>query len=202
MENYREDKMRSTNNKTVNLVVDLLKAGTVFMVGGIGIHLLVMIIDYYLLLKPFNLESNTNLRAIIFSAEMIPMMVAYAALSLIIFFLWRRKKKALLFAYEKEVKNEKIQAVFKSMQRLTGILAEHIAFYNTEIMKWVESRKRNGGRVSDQVEKSSEKIAQSLQSLSKLSFVYPYTEKRPDDLVEIEKILQTKLYRTTEIQDG
>lgn len=191
-----------SNNKTVDLVLDLLKAGAVFILGGLVIHLLVMFIDYYLLLKPFNLGSNTDLKATIFSAEMIPMMVAYGTLSLIIFFLWRRKKKALLLAYEREVKNEKIQAVFKSMQRLTGILAEHIAFYNTEIMKWVESRKRNGGRVSDQVEKSSEKIAQSLQSLSKISFVYPYTEKRPENLADIEKILQAKLYRTTEIQDG
>lgn len=191
-----------SNNKTVDLVLDLLKAGAVFILGGLVIHLLVMFIDYYLLLKPFNLGSNTDLKATIFSAEMIPMMVAYGTLSLIIFFLWRRKKKALLLAYEREVKNEKIQAVFKSMQRLTGILAEHIAFYNTEIMKWVESRKRNGGRVSDQVEKSSEKIAQSLHSLSKISFVYPYTEKRPENLADIEKILQAKLYRTTEIQDG
>ena len=129
------------------------------------------------------------------------MMVAYGTLSLIIFFLWCRKKKALLLAYEREVKNEKIQAVFKSLQRLTGILAEHIAFYNTEIMKWVESRKRNGGRVSDQVEKSSEKIAQSLQSLSKLSFVYPYTEKPPETLADIEKMLQVKLNKATEFQE-
>ena len=101
-----------------------------------------------------------------------------------------------------EIQSDKIETVFKSMQRLTVILAEHIAFYNMEIMNWVESRKRNGGKVSDKVEKSSEKIAQSLQSLSKISFIYPYTEKRPRNIADIEKILQAKLYRTTEIKDG
>ena len=194
--------MRSTNNKTMNLVLDLLKAGAVFMLGSIVIHLLVMFIDYYLLFAPFGLKLQTDLKANIFSAPMVPMMAAYGILSLIIFLLWRRKKKAILLAYEKEKKKKKIETVFKSMQRLTGILAEHIASYNMEIMNWVESRKRNGGKVSDKVEKSSEKIAQSLQSLSKISFIYPYTEKRPDNLADIEKILQAKLYRTTEIQDG
>ena len=194
--------MRSTNNKTVNLVLDLLKAGAVFMLGSIVIHLLVMFIDYYLLFTPFDLKPQTDLKANIFSAPMVPMMAAYGILSLIIFLLWRRKKKAILLAYEKEIQNEKIETVFKSMQRLTGIIAEHIASYNMEIMNWVESRKRNGGKVSDKVEKSSEKIAQSLQSLSKISFIYPYTEKRPDDLADIEKILRAKLCRTTEIQDG
>ena len=194
--------MRSTNKKTMNLVLDLLKAGAVFMLGSIVIHLLVMFIDYYLLFTPFDLKPQTDLKANIFSAPMVPMMAAYGILSLIIFLLWRRKKKAILLAYEKEIQNEKIETVFKSMQRLTGILAEHIASYNMEIMNWVESRKRNGGKVSDKVEKSSEKIAQSLQSLSKISFIYPYTEKRPDDLADIEKILRAKLCRTTEIQDG
>ena len=194
--------MESKNKKTADLVLELLKAGAIFILGSIVIHLLVMFIDYYLLFAPLDLKPHTGLKASIFSAPMIPMMIAYGTLSLIIFLLWRRKKRAILLAYEKEIQSDKIETVFKSMQRLTGILAEHIAFYNTEIMNWVESRKRNGGKVSDKVEKSSEKIAQSLQSLSKISFIYPYTEKRPENLADIEKILQAKLYRTTEIKDG
>ena len=194
--------MGSINKKTKDLVLEFFKAVAVFILGSIIIHLLVMFIDYYLLFAPLDLKPHMDLKANIFSAPMVPMMVAYGILSLIIFLLWRRKEKAILLAYEKEIQSEKIETVFKSMQRLTGILAEHIASYNMEIMNWVESRKRNGGKVSDKVEKSSEKIAQSLQSLSKISFIYPYTEKRPDDLADIEKILRAKLCRTTEIQDG
>ena len=88
------------------------------------------------------------------------------------------------------------------MQRITGMLAEHIAVHNAKIMVWVESRKRNGGRVSDNVDKSSKKIAHSLQSLSKISFIYPYTENRPENLADIEKMLQAKLNKAAEFQDG
>lgn len=190
------------NKKAVDLVLDLLKAGAAFILGSIVIHLFVMFIDYYLLFKPLGLELHTKFEESIFSAPMIPMMLAYGTLSLVIFILWRRKKKAILFAYEKEIQSEKIETVFKSMQRLTGILAEYIAFYNTEIMSWVESRKRNGGKVSDKVEKSSQKIAQSLQSLSKISFIYPYSEKRPENVADIEKILQAKLNKITELPGG
>jgi len=190
------------NRKTVDIVLDLGKAGAVFISGSIIIHLLVMSIDYYLLFKPLDLELDKNFEESIFSAPMIPMMVAYGILSLVIFLLWRRKKKAMLLAYEKEMQNEKIEAVFKSMQRITGILAEHIAFYNAEIMSWVESRKTNGGQVSEKVEKSSRKIAQSLQSLSRISFIIPYTENRPKNVGDIEKILQAKLSGITELQDG
>jgi hypothetical protein len=198
----RGNKMGFINRKTVDIVLDLGKAGAVFISGSIIIHLLVMSIDYYLLFKPLDLELDKNFEESIFSAPMIPMMVAYGILSLVIFLLWRRKKKAMLLAYEKEMQNEKIEAVFKSMQRITGILAEHIAFYNAEIMSWVESRKTNGGQVSEKVEKSSRKIAHSLQSLSRISFIIPYTENRPKNVGDIEKILQAKLSGITELQDG
>lgn len=189
------------NRNKMDLILDLGKAGVAFITGSIIIHLLVMFIDYYLLFKPLGLELHQNFKESIFSAPMIPMMAAYGILSAVIFVLWCRKQKALRIAYEKEVQSEKIEAVFKSMQRLTGILAEHIAFYNTEIIGWVESKKRNGGQVSEKVEKSSKKIAESLQSLSKISFIFPYSDSRPENVGDIEKILQAKLYRIAEVQD-
>ena len=189
------------NRNKMDLILDLGKAGVAFIAGSIIIHLLVMFIDYYLLFKPLGLELHQNFKESIFSAPMIPMMAAYGILSAVIFVLWCRKQKALRIAYEKEVQSEKIEAVFKSMQRLTGILAEHIAFYNTEIIGWVESKKRNGGQVSEKVEKSSKKIAESLQSLSKISFIFPYSDSRPENVGDIEKILQAKLYRIAEVQD-
>jgi hypothetical protein len=75
-------------------------------------------------------------------------------------------KKALIFAHKKEVQSEKVELVFKSMQRITGILAEHIATHNTEIMNWVESRKIQGQQVSKKVENPTRKIAKALQSVS------------------------------------
>jgi hypothetical protein len=36
-----------------------------------------------------------------------------------------------------------------------------------------------------------------LQGLSELSFVIPYTDNRPQDIGEIEKMLKDKLYEMT-----
>lgn len=58
---------------------------------------------------------------------MIPMMAAYGLFSLLTFFLWKKLKKTVLLAHEKDVQNEKVSSVLKSMQRMTGMLAEHIA---------------------------------------------------------------------------
>ncbi len=80
------------------------------------------------------------------------------------------------------------------MQRLTGILAEHIASQNSEIMNWIEFRRRSGHPVPAKVENPSEQIAKALQSMSELSFVIPYTEGRPANACEFEKILSDKLY--------
>jgi hypothetical protein len=86
------------------------------------------------------------------------------------------------------------------MQHITGILAEHIATYNTEIMGWVELMKRQGRPVSEKVANPNIKIAKALQSLSEISFILPYTENRPKNVDDIEKILQGKLGEIKEFQ--
>jgi len=83
------------------------------------------------------------------------------------------------------------------MQRITAILAEHIATHNSEIMSWVESRKRLNHPVSEKVEKPCRKIAMALESLSEISFVFPYTEKCPGKVGDIEIILRGKLGEPT-----
>jgi hypothetical protein len=52
------------------------------------------------------------------------------------------------------------------------------------------------------VEIFSQKIAKTLQSLSQISFVFPYTENRPDNVADIEKILQGKLYEINGFREG
>jgi hypothetical protein len=181
-------------------LTNLGKAIAVFVLGGLVVHVVVMILDYIVMIKPLYLDLHTDFLGSIFSAPMLPMMLAYGFLSLTICFLWEKKKKALLFAREKEIQNEKVEAVFKSMQRLTGILAEHIATHNSEIMSWIEFRKRNGRSVSVNIEKPNKKIAKALQSLSEISFVTPYTESRPNNASDIEYILQNKLIEITGFQ--
>lgn len=192
--------MKFQNRESVSMFLILGKVFAVFIMGSIGIHLLVMLIDYYLMIRPFHLNLRENFVGTIFSAPMFPMMAAYGLSSLAIYLLWDRTKKAILYAREKEIQSEKVEAVLKSMQRITGMLAEHIATHNSEIMRWVEFRKRQGRLVSERVEHPNKKIAQALQSLSEISFILPYSENRPENVSDIEKILHGKLGELTEFQ--
>jgi len=181
------------NKKRLQLFMILFKPLTVFIVGSIVMHLLVMILDYFLLTGPVYLNLRENFSDSIFSIAMLPMLGAYGLFSVITYFLWARMKKAILRAHAEEIKSEKVEAVLKSMQRITGMLAEHIATHNAEIMNWIKFRKMNGRPVSARIEKPCNKIANALHSLSEVSFIFPYTKNRPYDVAEIEKILQDKL---------
>ena len=189
--------MDNQKRTSVQLSLIMGKAFIVFIIGSLVVHLIVMALDYYLMIKPIYLNLRKDFVISIFSTPMLPMMFAYGLFSVTLYLLWEKKKKALLFAREKEIQSEKVEAVLKSMQHLTGILAEHIAIHNSEIMSWIEFRKRKGRPVSERVENPNKKIAKALQGLSELSFVIPYTQNRPQDVGEIEKMLKDKLYEMT-----
>lgn len=176
------------------------KSITVFIIGGMVVHALIMYIDYFLVPEPIYLNLRNNFADSIFSTFMIPMIGTYGILLLSIYFLWARKKTALLLAHKKEGQIEKVEVVFKSMQRLTAILAEHIATHNAEIIKQVKRRKKQGRPVSEKVDKASMKIAHALKALSEISFVFPYSNYRPEHVEDIEKILQSKLDEVTVYQ--
>jgi hypothetical protein len=178
---------------SVEVFMFLGKAILVFFAGAVVFHMVVMVIDYFLMVKPFYMDLRDNFASSLFSEPMMPMMGAYGILSLGIYLLWEKTKKAVLLVREKEFQRENVEAVLKSMQHLTGIMAEHIASHNSEIMSWVEFRKKQGRPVSQKVESSNKKIAIAIQSLSEMSFVYPYAENRPRNLSDIEKELQNKL---------
>jgi len=177
----------------MELFLILIKPTAVFMIGSIVMHLLVMFLDYFLLTGHVYLNLRENFFDSILSIAMWPMLGAYGLFSVLSYFLWVRMKTAMLRAHAEEVKSEKVEAVLKSMQRITGILAEHIATHNAEIMNWIESRKMNGNQVSEKIEEPCHKIANALHSLSEISFIFPYSKNRPNNVVEIEKILQDKL---------
>ena len=190
--------MEFQNKHRLQLFLVLLKPVAVFMIGSIVMHLLVMFLDYFLLTGPIYLNLRESFSDSIFSIAMLPMMGAYGLFSTITYFIWARMKKALLLAHAEEIKSEKVEEVLNSMQRITGMLAEHIATHNAEIMNWVEFRKMNGRPVSEKIEKPCNKIANALHSLSEISFIFPYSKNRPYDVAEIEKILEDKLSLRTD----
>ena len=194
--------MEFQSNRSVNMYLHVIKVIAVFIMGSFGMHLLVMFIDYYLMIKPIYLNLRQNFFGTIFSTPMYPMIGAYGLYSLGVYFLWERKKKAMLLAREKEVQSEKVEAVLKTMQRITGMLVENIATQNSEIMRWVEFRKSQGRLVSEKVEHPNKKIAQALHSLSEISFVLPYNENRPENVDDFERILQVKLGQIAKCRDN
>ncbi len=175
------------------------KAILVFLAGGIVFHMIAMIIDYFLMIDPFYMDLRNNFTGSIFSEPMMPMMGVYGLLTLGIYFLWKKTKKAALMVREKEFQKENAEAVLKSMQRLTGIMADYIASQNSEIMSWIEYRKRLGHPVPPKVENPSQQIAKAIQSMSELTFIVPYTDNSPNNACEFEKILFNKLSDTTEV---
>jgi len=196
-----EDQLKFQSKTPTRIFLQFGKSISLFLIGGIGIHTFIMLLDYLLISEPFSLNLHTNFVQSISSLPMFPMMGAYGFLSLVLHFFWTKQKEALLLAHQKEIETEKTELVLKSMQRLTGILAQHIATHNAQIMNWVESKKLQGQQVSKRVETPTRKIAGALHSLSEISFVFPYTENRPNDVDDVEKVLQTKLNQISEITE-
>ena len=180
------------------LFLEIVRAIFLFLIGGISIHTLIMLIDHFLITEPFRMSLRTNFVHYIFSLPMFPMMGTYGFLLLALYFFWTKQKRALLLAHQKEIETEKTELVLKSMQRLTGILAQNIATHNAQIINWIESKKLLGQQVSKRLENPTRKIASTLHSLSEMSFVFPYTENCPKNIEDIEKVLRHKLDEMTE----
>jgi hypothetical protein len=193
--------MKSQTRTPVHITIYLGKLVIAFISGGILIHLLIMFLDYSFMTRPLYLNLHENFVGSIFSGPMIPMMAAYGLFTLGIYFLWGKMKKAILLAHQKELQSEKVGDVLKSMQHITGMLAEHIATQNSQILGWIASQQTQGRTVSEKVQNASEKIAKALQSLSEVSFVFPYTENRPKEVGDIESLLKDKLFQIEGYRD-
>lgn len=185
--------MSFNHKEFIHIILQVGKSVILFIIGGMVIHILIMLVDYFLFPEPLYLNLRKNFTSSIFSTPMIPMIFVYGTLFLTIHFLWSRTKKALLLVQKKEIQREKVELVFQSLQHITGLLAEHIAVYNAEIMGWIEYRKVKGYVVSKKVENPAKNIARALESLSKLSFILPYTGNIPENTGDIEKMLNSKL---------
>jgi hypothetical protein len=164
----------------VGLVSQFGKAIAVILVGSILVHTAVMLIDFYWVDAPFRLSFETE-------------MGAYGLFCLSVYLLWNKLKKAMLSACEKEIQCEKNRAVIESLQRITGLLAEHISVHNAEIREWVELKKEKGEQVSKRVEQASQKISIALRSLSEMAFVYPYTDNPVQYWGELENAIKNDL---------
>ena len=185
--------MENYHKKLFEIVLRIGKGSVLFVIGGIVIHTVIMIFDYFLVPEPLYLNLRQNFVNSIFSKPMLPMVAAYGASFLLIYSLWMRANRAIQIVQQKEIQREKVELVFKAMQQITGIIAGLIAANNAEILGWVEYRKLQGQKVSNRVEKPARNIADALHSLSEVSFLGPYTATIPKDAEGIEKLLKSSL---------
>jgi hypothetical protein len=156
------------------------KAIATILAGSILVQTAVMVIDFYLAGAPLRLSLETA-------------MGAYGLFSLLVYILWNKSKKAMLLACEKEIQCEKDRALIESLQRITGLLAEHISVHNAQILEWLEFKKQKGQQVSERVEQASQNISLALNSLSKIAFVYPFGDDPPEYLNQLEEALKDNL---------
>ncbi len=169
------------------------KAVLSVILGGLLIHFITILVDNLLISHPIYLDLEQNFWGSVFSVSMLPMMGAYIIFLLVIYSVWIRWKKAILIGQIETSRKREVELVFASMQRLTGILAEKISTHNADIIKWIESRKALGKPVSNKVKVPTFKISEALGALTEISFISPYTDKRPQDVKEIEILLNEKL---------
>ena len=107
------------NKGRVEVFMFLGKAILVFLAGGIVFHMIVMIIDYFLMIDPFYMDLRNNFTGSIFSEPMMPMMGVYGLLTLSIYFLWKKTKKAALMVREKEFQKNHVTIKGSGSKKLT-----------------------------------------------------------------------------------
>lgn len=185
--------MDVTHKRITQMLLSYGKGLALFILSGITIHTFIMFLDYNLVSAPIHFNLHADFIGSVFSVPMVPMMLVYGSLCLLTYLLWDRAKKSLLLVQQKEFQKKRLELLFLSMQRVTGLLAEHIAVYNAEVLGWIKSRKAKGNRVSEKVERPARNIALALHSLSESAFVLPYTEHIPENTKDLERILSKKL---------
>jgi len=187
------DSVKNYHSKIIQSVLRIGKSAFYFIAGGILIHTVIMIFDYFLVPDPLYLNLRENFVNSIFSTPMLPMIAAYGASFLLICSLRIKMNATLKIVHQKETQKEKVELVFKTMQQVTGIVAGQIAANNAEILGWIDYRNSKGQKVSSRVEKPARNIAAALQSLSEISFLGPYAATIPKDAAGIEKLLKSRL---------
>jgi hypothetical protein len=170
----------------------VLKTICAFLFGGLLFHFIVMMINFYTYQKPVNTNTGFGIFNSIFALNMSSMMIAYGFLVSAIFYLIIILKLKMKENHKKELIYKCEHERISTMQLVTAEMIERISKYNNEILEWVEVRNRNGG-ASQRVEEASRQIAQSLHSLSHLSYVAQYGENASKDINDLEKNLKNAL---------
>jgi hypothetical protein len=196
--------MISKSMRTIQIVSNFGRTIILIASAGIGVHMIVLLLDYYIVRKPLYLNLEKDFVGTAFSFPMIPIIGAYILLTIITYYMWYKMKNAIIRARDIEIRTEKEKIVVESTQRIAGLLANYITRHNTEIIKWIQMRRLNRKDVPLIIDQASKNISIALETLSEIAFVAPYSGGYPadvekvKDIDDIERLLKNRLQYTGE----
>jgi len=117
---------------------------------------------------------------------------------IIISLLLAELRKNIRMLYQREMQIQREQTIIQTSQKITALLAENLTQENAEILKWIESQKKQGHQVKESVERASKIIGSSLHVLTETSFVAPFTGETSTDVESHMEDLTDKLSRVHE----
>lgn len=119
-------------------------------------------------------------------------------LFIVISLLLAELRRNIKMLYQREMQIQREQTIIQTSQKITALLAENLTQENAEILKWVESQKKQGREVDESLERASKIIGSSLHVLTEASFVTPFTGEAATDVESHMEDLTDRLSRVQE----
>ena len=191
--------MNERSGEIIHILSKFGKSILFITISGLGVHLSVLLIDYFLIKKPLYLNLENNFVGSAFSYPMIPVIAAYLIFSLITLNLWQKMKQAVLTARETELRHEKQRMMLDILQNITGILGQYITAHNSEIQMWITEMKSKNKQPPKVIVNSSKKISEALGALSEIAFLTGKSGislpggNNIQDIKDIELLLKKKI---------
>ncbi len=193
--------MGMRSGEVVHILSGFAKRALAATVTALCVHLLVMALDFYLVKKPLLSGGGIGFMNMAFSFPMLPIVVAYAVFSVLIYSAWTKMKESLVRTREKEIQEEKQRAAVESMRRMAGLLSEYITRHNNDIRMWLTKVKMRDGSVPVTVDRASRNISVALAVLTEMAFLEEPLDLRDlsmDDAVLFEKLMSEKMKKLSD----
>jgi hypothetical protein len=91
------------------------------------------------------------------------------------------------------MQREQHETRIRTLQRAMGLMAQHLAEQNNQILRQIAARREKGQHTSPTIEAASRRISEILNTLSEVSFVTPYIEKADGEVVDLMAELERRL---------
>ena len=185
--------MKITQNKSTHIFSQFCKIITLVTTVTFIVYGFSQYIGLSILKKNLFLNLDEKLAHQLFSSQMIPTMIVYAALITTIFILYNKAKKIISIIHENEIRIEREKAVVQTSQRITGMMSEYISVYNADIKEWIEERKERGQQPPSKIVNANMKISMALNALTEASFLLPYAEINSVEIDDYTRHIENKL---------